>query len=148
MGQYYKLVNITKGEFIEPHSFNDGSKLLEFGTSRYGSMMGLSILLASGNGMGGGDLISDNDIVGSWAGDQIVIAGDYADAGLFVPDGVNLNLYDYARENYRDISGLVWEALLDDSYIYSVAEKMVKDDDLTDSCKDILVNFISVTNPK
>jgi hypothetical protein len=148
MGQYYKLVNITKGEFIEPHSFNDGAKLLEFGTGRYGSMMGLSILLASGNGRGGGDLTSDKNIIGSWAGDQIVIAGDYADAGLFVPDGVNLNLYDYARENYRDVSGLVWEALLEDSYIYSVAEKMVKDDYVSNSCKDILVNFISVTNPK
>jgi hypothetical protein len=148
MGQYYKLVNITKGEFIHPHSFSEGAKLLEFGTGRYGSMMGLSILLASGNGRGGGDLTSDKQVVGSWAGDQIVIAGDYGDTGLFVPEGVNLNLYDYASENYRDISGLVWEALLDDSYIYSVAETMVKEDYVSDSCKDILVNFISVTNPK
>ena len=148
MGQYYKLVNITKGQFIEPLSFNDGSKLLEFGSSGDGTMLGLSILLASGNGRGGGDLFSDKQVVGSWAGDQIVIAGDYADEGLFVPEGVNLNLYDYARENYRDISGLVWEALLDNSYIFSNVEKMMNQDYCSDSCKEILVNFMSITNPK
>jgi hypothetical protein len=118
MGQYYKIVNLTKREFLTPWTFNDGAKLLEFGSSGDGTMTGLAILLASGNGRGGGDLyisktvnklgklkphqkvfhtysstnlkgkkiakeIRVPTIVGSWAGDQIVIAGDYDDPNLF-----------------------------------------------------------------
>lgn len=143
MGQYYKVVNITKQEFITPHSFNDGAKLMEFGLSAKGTMSGLAILLASGNGRGGGDLHSDSKIVGSWAGDQIVIAGDYGDEGLFVPEGSNLNLYQYAYENYRDISGLVWEALLGDHYLRQEMEQEMKTGYVSESCKDILVNFVS-----
>ena len=68
MGQYYKIVNIKKKQYISPHTFGDGSKLMEFSMSANGVLAGLSILLADGNGRGGGDLNSDNPIVGSWAG--------------------------------------------------------------------------------
>jgi hypothetical protein len=86
MGQYYYVVNTTKKQFLHPHKFGDGLKLLEFGPSQCGTMCGLAILLANGNGRGGGDLHSNNPIIGSWAGDSIVIAGDYADEGDFVTD--------------------------------------------------------------
>ena len=86
MGQYYKIVNIKKKQYITPHTFGDGSKLMEFSMSANGVLAGLAILLADGNGRGGGDLNSDNPIVGSWAGDNIVIAGDYADEGKFVKE--------------------------------------------------------------
>jgi hypothetical protein len=49
-------------------------------------MLGLAILLADGNGGGGGDLRSNNPVVGSWAGDPIVVAGDYATEGRFVSE--------------------------------------------------------------
>lgn len=143
MGQYYKVVNITKREFITPHAFNDGLKLMEFGLSGKGTMSGLAILLASGNGRGGGDLNSDSPVVGSWAGDQIVIAGDYGDEGLFVPDDFAGNLYQYAGENYRDISPMVWEALLGDHYLRQEMQEEMKSGYVSQSCKDILVNFIS-----
>jgi hypothetical protein len=83
MGQYYLIVNLDKKEYLRPHAFGDGAKLLEFGASANGAMTGLSILLADGNGRGGGDLHSKNPIIGSWAGDRIVITGDYADPNLF-----------------------------------------------------------------
>lgn len=143
MGQYYKVVNITKRQFITPHAFNDGAKLMEFGLSARGTMSGLAILLASGNGRGGGDLNSDSPVVGSWAGDQIVIAGDYGDDGLYVPDGFDGNLYQYAYENYRDISPLVWEALLGDHYLRQEMQEAMKNEYVSQSCKDILVNFVS-----
>lgn len=81
MGQYYMLGNLDKKEYLHPHRFGDGLKLLEFGSSGSGTMNGLAILLAVGNGRGGGDLHTEteNGIVGSWAGDRIVIMGDYAD---------------------------------------------------------------------
>lgn len=81
MGQGYVVVNLDKKEYLRPHAFGEGYKLLEFGSSGGGTMAGLSILLANSNGRGGGDLDSDDPIVGSWAGDRIVIAGDYAKAG-------------------------------------------------------------------
>lgn len=138
MGQYYMIVNLDKRQFISPWTFGDGAKLLEFGMSRDGLLCGLAILLADGNGRGGGDLHSDHPIVGTWAGDRIVIAGDYADPGKFLPtktrytdeDGDahtfgNTNLYRAARDTYTDISFRVMEAMLDDAYLAaSLAERV------------------------
>jgi hypothetical protein len=122
MGQYYKIVNIKKKQYITPHIFGDGSKLMEFSMSANGVLAGLAILLADGNGRGGGDLHSENDIVGSWAGDNIVIAGDYADDGKFVKD-TDRNLYHIASIEGEDISIKVLEALFDDSYYFSEFRK-------------------------
>lgn len=114
MGQYYLIVNLTKKQFLHPHKFGDGLKLMEFGGSGSGTMLGLAVLLASGNGRGGGDLHSENPIIGTWAGDKIVIAGDYDDEGKFVRG--KRNLFFVAEEKYEDISAKVIEALMDDSY--------------------------------
>ena len=122
MGQYYKIVNIKKKQYISPYIFGDGSKLMEFSMSANGALAGLSILLADGNGRGGGDLGSENDIVGSWAGDNIVIAGDYADAGKFVKEPEQ-NLYEVASSEGEDISIKVLDALFDDSYYFSEFRK-------------------------
>ena len=122
MGQYYKIVNIKKKQYISPHTFGDGSKLMEFSMSANGVLAGLSILLADGNGRGGGDLHSENDIVGSWAGDNIVVAGDYAEAGKFVKEPEQ-NLYEVASSEGEDISVKVLDALFDDSYYFSEFRK-------------------------
>ena len=122
MGQYYKIVNIKKKQYISPHTFGDGSKLMEFSMSANGVLSGLAILLADGNGRGGGDLHSENDIVGSWAGDNIVIAGDYADTGKFVKEPEQ-NLYEVASSEGEDISIKVLDALFDDQYFFSEFRK-------------------------
>ena len=122
MGQYYKIVNIKKKQYISPHTFGDGSKLMEFSMSANGVLSGLAILLADGNGRGGGDLHSENDIVGSWAGDNIVVAGDYADAGKFVKEPEQ-NLYEVASSEGEDISIKVLDALFDDQYFFSEFRK-------------------------
>ena len=114
MGQYYKVVNTTKKQVMIPHSFGSGAKLMEFSSDGMSIMQGLAILLADGNGRGGGDLNSSNPIVGSWAGDQIVVAGDYADEGKFV-DGETKNLYEVS-ETYEDISFKVIKTLCEDSW--------------------------------
>lgn len=83
MGQYYRIVNLTKKEFLSPHSLGDGAKLMEFGCSGSGMMTALAVLLANSNDRGGGDLHNvpeDFPIqAGHWAGDKIVVAGDYAE---------------------------------------------------------------------
>ena len=146
MGQYYYVVNVDKKEFLYPHKFGDGLKLMEFGSSGCGTMTGLAILLADGNGRGGGDIRSEDEIIGSWAGDRIVIAGDYADTGRFIKKkdcedlkdeatktaifvGLPLNykkvnLHDVARASFKDISLAVLLAMMDDKYL---ADELSKD---------------------
>jgi hypothetical protein len=145
MGQYYKVINLDKKQFIKPWTFNDGAKLLEFGCSGSGTMLALAVLLASGNNRGGGDLHSENSIVGSWRGNRIIVAGDYDDyidekefnkTGKLVfigDDKATLDkrkeahkkfqglqtLYSLAGNNWEDISVSVIEALIDDNYIKS-----------------------------
>jgi hypothetical protein len=144
MGQYYLIVNAKKRQYLHPHKFQDGLKLMEFGASGSGTMMALAALLADGNGRGSGDLRSESPLIGSWAGDPIVITGDYADAGKHVsaeevaayratiakdkdvigwlankrskPEEVVPNLYLLASECYEDISDKVILALCDDAW--------------------------------
>jgi hypothetical protein len=117
MGQYFKIVNVKKREYINPHMFNDGMKLMEFGMSAGGTLTALAVLLADGNGRGGGDLHSANTIIGSWAGDPIVIAGDYGDEGKFLPaDKQDTTLYTVAEEEGTDISAKVLDALMEDRW--------------------------------
>lgn len=73
-------------------------------------MLGLAYLLADGNGRGGGDIYSretdkPRHFSGSWAGDRIVVTGDYADP-KYIPHTrqEECNLFDYAQDHYRDIS--------------------------------------------
>ena len=120
MGQYYLIVNLDKQQFLHPHKCGDGLKLLEFGCSANGTLTALAILLADGNNRGGGDLRSHNAIIGSWAGDRIVIAGDYADEGKFTEDP-SRTLYRVAHDEYQDVSRQALRAMADDHYL---AEEM------------------------
>jgi len=150
MGQYYIILNLDKKQYLRPWNFGDGAKLLEFGTSGNGVMLGLAILLSDGNDRGGGDLRVPenapeelNSLIGSWAGDRIVVSGDYADDGKFLsrqllrdwrknmpPDtkkwieerakrgGSNTpNLYTVATDLFENISEKVIQALCMDQWI-------------------------------
>lgn len=131
MGQYYRIVNLDKMEYLHPHKLGDGLKLMEFGCSSDGTMTGLALLLSDGNGRGGGDMVkaAGGDMDGRWAGDRIVIAGDYGDGGKFLDqvdvrksviaamaaesnkDGYEPNLHEVAGAHFTDISGPVKKAL-------------------------------------
>jgi hypothetical protein len=119
MGQYYKIVNLTKREYLEPHAFDEGAKLLEFGCSGSGTMTALAVLLANSNGRGGGDLngVPEDFPVkpGRWAGDRIVVAGDYAEAtdpGEFC-GGVNLYTLCSAKNPNTSFEGTEGSAFRD-----------------------------------
>jgi len=134
MGQYYRVVNLDKREFLETWDFGDGAKLLEFGCSGSGIMCALAILLADGNGRGGGDLDlpeeateNQKSIVGSWAGDRIVVSGDYADKGRFFQTiGEPHNLFSLCEEGvFLNISEKILEAMCFDSYLkHEIANAM------------------------
>ena len=90
MGQYHIVANLDKKQFLMPHRFDNGLKLREFGCSGGGTLMGLTLLLAAqnkGGARGGGDWHIESPLVGSWAGDRIVIAGDYPEKGE-IGDGI------------------------------------------------------------
>ena len=125
MGQYHRICNIDRKEFLHPHVFGDGVKLMEFGPSGSGAMCGLAILLAGsvrGGARGGGDFDPTSDmakvIAGRWSGDRIAIIGDYhkpSDVrrcdhahweGVWSNDG-----------SWVDISEHVVAAMMDDRYL-------------------------------
>jgi hypothetical protein len=119
MGQYYYIVNLDKKQYLDPHAFGHGTKLLAFSCFQGGANTALACLLANSNGRGGGDLDSENPIVGSWAGDRIVVAGDYAEIGDRGELDDNENLYSKCTKGtFEDISYKIMAALADDTYIY------------------------------
>lgn len=96
MGQYHKAYNKDKREFINPQGIDCGLKLMEQ-VGEEGTSTALFLLLANSNGRGGGDA-EDHPMVGAWAGDRIVVQGDYAepgDPGYIPPE---------ERETYEDIT--------------------------------------------
>lgn len=82
MGQYYRQINLNKLQCLYTHAFGDGLKLMEFGASGNGTMAAMAILLCptSLEDFGIPPTAPHADLAGSWAGDHIVIAGDYADS--------------------------------------------------------------------
>ena len=113
MGQYYLIVNIDKKEYLLPHKFGDGLKAREFISGDTGKGL-IALLLKTSEG-GGGDLTNmpyteeerAKSPIGSWAGDRIVITGDYDG------DHDTKNLYDIAEEEYKDVSVEILQALID-----------------------------------
>lgn len=59
MGQYFYIVNTTKKEYLHPHKFDAGLKLLEFGYSSH-MMLALTVLLRQSSETGGGDFPFDD----------------------------------------------------------------------------------------
>lgn len=79
MGQYHKVYNVTKKEFIHGHSINNSLKLMDQVGWGKSTSSALFLLLANSNGRGGGDA-TPHPYIGRWAGDKIVVQGDYADS--------------------------------------------------------------------
>ena len=114
MRQCYKIVNLDKMQYIDPNDFNEGEKLLEFSCNIRGTLTALSLLLSDGCGRGGGDLYTDKTVVGSWAGDRIVVTGDYADKGKFT-SVKDRNVYQLIQKGaFLNISKLIIDAMKDD----------------------------------
>lgn len=78
MGQYHKTYNIDKREFIHPHKIDNGLKMWEQIGFLRSTSTALFLLLANSNGRGGGD-VPEHPMIGRWAGDRIVVQGDYVE---------------------------------------------------------------------
>lgn len=79
MGQYHKLVNLDKKEFVDPHGLGLGAKQYEHTGAFEGSLSdAMYVLTMSSPASGGGDFPM-TDVSGRWCGDRVVILGDYTD---------------------------------------------------------------------
>ena len=116
MGQYFLVLNLDKRQYLHPHCFGDGLKLLEFGSSAEGTLTGLTLLLRKSTEGGGGDWDGSHEIVGTWAGDRSAIVGDYDESGL----------YEQAHEEWHNISHHVLDAMKQDPYLAQALAEMEK----------------------
>lgn len=106
MGQYHKLINITKKEYIVGHDIGINLKHYEQ-IGFEGSMADVlyCLMIAQGNDPRGGGDVSGHKYIGRWTGDDVAIVGDYYDCEL----GDNhkyYKLYDEveADKDYKNIS--------------------------------------------
>jgi hypothetical protein len=71
------VVNLDKGQVLDPHVFGAGRNLPAMALLANSVMLATTLLLAVSNGRGGGDFHCDDDpdenLVGSWGGDRVVI---------------------------------------------------------------------------
>lgn len=67
MEKHYKIVNLTKREFVHPHKLNTGLKLCDIYHSR---RIGQAVILLCT------DPSSKEEVLGRWAGDRIALVND------------------------------------------------------------------------
>ena len=119
MGQYFKVINKTKKEVLNPHTFGNGLKLWEFVSDGNGVLQGLGLLLAEGH--------MYDAIIGRWHGDKIPILGDYAND----KDGNNIwdSMLDSKgdlKKSWKDISVETYKTLLKDTWIGSRKAEQIR----------------------
>ena len=109
MGQYFKIVNKTKKQVLEPMTFDSGCKHGEIisNSSRGSVLQALGHLITTCDRGWGEWHESTQDFIrykGTWAGDEIIMVGDYHES----------KLYDKASNQrwYKDISEEVMFELL------------------------------------
>ena len=109
MGQYHVLVNYDKKEVVVPHGLGLGLKQYEH-TGEYNGTLAdaMYLLVMTSPARGGGDFPSTN-ISSRWAGDRVLIVGDYTEDSD-VPSIPNVGSLYNESESYTDITDLGAEA--------------------------------------
>ena len=105
MGQYHKLINISKNEFVVGHDIGINLKHYEQ-IGFEGSMADVlyCLMIAQGDDRRGGGDVSGHKFIGRWVGDQVAIVGDYYEEKKDNPKYRNLyHIVDDDR-HYKNIS--------------------------------------------
>jgi hypothetical protein len=102
VGQYFRAVNVSKKEFVNPYDLGGLAKLWEWCANRASGIF--PYLLRKSNERGGGDISkSDPKYAGRWAGDEIYLVGDYDESDLFEKAGNEFtNISQPLVEEYND----------------------------------------------
>ncbi len=124
MGQYYKFVNLTKKEVVNPWDLGGVAKLIEWCANPQAGV--IPYLLWQSDGAGGGDHPNPEKMkyLGRWAGDKIVLIGDYDSS----------DLYHKASKQYLDISKDLLEEFND---FHNIGKPEVLQPDFIIGVKDI-----------
>lgn len=121
MGQYYMIVNADKRERIKPYALGTGMKLMEWSYNRTSVVLALM-----------------NKIAEDWAGDRVYVVGDYAAAdnpnekcykalSCLIEEFGSDEIYQYADENFEDVSKKCDTEYRGYRYIYNHATRQVID---------------------
>jgi hypothetical protein len=102
--QSWRIFNLDKNQKIHAEDFNVST--LNNILASTGVTAALAVLLSDGNGRGGGDLDSEKPVVGSWAGDRIVVCGSLSSED---------NLF--SSRKFKNVGKEIILALADDSYV-------------------------------
>jgi hypothetical protein len=142
MGQYFKIVNVTKKQFIDISELGESNKFSFIGQGLHGIALG-RLLASVGDAMEEwytvyGHPHEDDLYVGAWAGDSIVIAGDYAlpdksevQSTTSEPDVLNLYFKVVTGNGYENITGKVIKWLAKDGETADLlAERALIDEQL------------------
>jgi hypothetical protein len=111
MGQYHILVNVDKREWVDPWDIALGSKQWEHTSGESWPLVGsladaMYILTMTSPARGGGDL-PKVDISSRWAGDRVMIVGDYTEDEDLPPEFLGSELYTTAQNSYTNITDKV-----------------------------------------
>jgi len=133
------IVNIDKHEYLNPFNLGaDGDDIRAFSSGEEGFVSSaLMMLLTTANDLSDGDFLSDSSVVGSWAGDRIVITSEEMEPNKFMGDldvrdidAVKalgtfdmVNLHIFADQMFAEISVPVITQLIKDD---CVRRKMVR----------------------
>lgn len=96
MGQYFRLINYDKKEFVDPWNIGGGAKLYEW-CANYQEAGIIPFLLRKSSQGGGGDIQKSYRTAGQWAGDKIALVGDYDISGD----------WELVKQEFKDISQAV-----------------------------------------
>ena len=88
------IANLTKQEYLHPHKLGTGLKLWEICANPQIGV--LAYLLRKSDELGGGDIRDPDEFpnAGRWAGDSLVIIGDYDSS----------ELYYYVQDHFKEIT--------------------------------------------
>ena len=92
MGQYFKAVNLEKKEYVCPWAIGGVAKLWEWCVNSQAGIF--PFLLRQSSEGGGGDIKKEYKTAGRWAGNRVVLIGDYDQT----------KLWDKLEKEYSDIS--------------------------------------------
>jgi hypothetical protein len=114
MGQYHILVNVDKREYLNPGSIGLGVKQWEHQSHPSWPMVGsladaMYVLTMTSPARGGGDMPL-TDVSGRWAGDRVMVVGDYTEDGDLPPEYLGSEVYETASSSYTEIGEEVRDA--------------------------------------
>jgi hypothetical protein len=108
MGQYHKLINLDKHEVVEPYGLGLGAKQYEQTGTEASLGDAIYLLVMTSPASGGGDW-PQTDVSGRWAGDRVVVLGDYTSAEA-LPEADKADKLYSESSTWEDITPKVREA--------------------------------------